>query len=117
MVQFENLQLAMNVATVAVNAHGPLLINCLHDVLARGQEIAVHGVHRGGAVAIVTAQVQTRHELRTMELGFPMADDPDMHEELIEDFDDAAAAIMDITSTQDVINKVFDQFVLGTNYQ
>ena len=43
-----------------------------------------------------------------MELGFPMADDPDMHEELIEDFDDVAVAIVDITSAQDVINKVFD---------
>ena len=43
-----------------------------------------------------------------MEPGFMMANDPDMHEELIEDFDDAAAAIMDITSAQDVINKVFD---------
>ena len=43
-----------------------------------------------------------------MELGFPMADDHDMHKELIEDFDDAATAIMDIISAQDVINKVFD---------
>jgi len=43
-----------------------------------------------------------------MEPGFMMANDPDMHEELIEDFDDAAAAIMDITSAQDVINKVLD---------
>ena len=43
-----------------------------------------------------------------MEQGFPMADDPNMHEDLIEDFDDAAATIVDITSTQDVINKVFD---------
>ena len=41
-----------------------------------------------------------------MEPGFLMADDPDMHEDLIEDFDDAAMAIMDITSTQYVINKV-----------
>ena len=32
-----------------------------------------------------------------MEPGFPMANDPDMHEELIEDFDDAIAAITDIT--------------------
>ena len=37
-----------------------------------------------------------------------MADDPDMHQELIEDFDDAAAAIVDITPAQDVVNKVFD---------
>ena len=43
-----------------------------------------------------------------MELGFLMADDPDMHKELIKDFDDTAAAIVDITPAQDVVNKVFD---------
>ena len=43
-----------------------------------------------------------------MESGFPMADDPNMHKELIEDFDDAAVAIVDITPAQDVVNKVFD---------
>jgi len=32
-----------------------------------------------------------------MEPGFPMADDPSMHEDLIEDFEDAASAIIDIT--------------------
>ena len=41
-----------------------------------------------------------------MEPGFPMADDPDMHEDLIEDFDDAAEAIVDIISAQDVINNI-----------
>ena len=34
-VQLENLQLAANVATAAVNAWGPLLINRLHDIPAR----------------------------------------------------------------------------------
>ena len=43
-----------------------------------------------------------------MEPGFPMADDPNMHEDLIEDFEDAATAIVDITLAQDVINNVFD---------
>ena len=43
-----------------------------------------------------------------MEPGFPMADDPDMHKELIEEFIDAAEAIVDITSALDVINHVFD---------
>ena len=92
----------------AINAQGPPLNNRLHDVLARVQEIALHGVHRGAAMALAVAQVQTGHDLRTMELGFPMADDLDMHEDLIEDFDDDAAAIVDITSAQEVINKVFD---------
>ena len=54
------------------------------------------------------AQVQTRHDLRPVEPGFPMADDLDMHKELIEDFNDATAAIVDITPVQDVVNKVFD---------
>ena len=97
-----------NSATVAVNARGPLLINRLHDVPTRIQEIALHGIRCGAAVALAMARVQTGHELCTMELGFLMADDPDMHEELIEDFDDVVQAIVDITSTQDVINKVFD---------
>ena len=43
-----------------------------------------------------------------MELGFPMADDLDMHEDLIEDFEDTAVAIMDINLAQDIINRVFD---------
>ena len=104
----ENLQLAANAATAAVNARGPLLNNRLQDVPTRIQEIALHGVHRGAAVALATAQVQTGHDLRIMEPGFLMADDPNTHKELIEDFDDDAAAIMDITPTQDVVNKVFD---------
>ena len=43
-----------------------------------------------------------------METSFPMGDGPKEHEELIEDFIDAAEAIVDITSAQDVINNVFD---------
>ena len=43
-----------------------------------------------------------------MEPGFPMADDPNMHKQLIEDFNDTVAAIVDITPAQDVVNKVFD---------
>ena len=59
-------------------------------------------------MALAAAQVQTGHGLRTMEPGFPMTDDPDMHEDMIEDFDAVSAAIMDITSAQDIINKVFE---------
>ena len=96
-VQLENLQLAANAATLAVNAWGPLLINRLHDILMCTQEITLHGVRHGVVVALAAAQVQKGHDLRTKELGFPMADDPNMHKELIEDFDDATAATVDIT--------------------
>ena len=43
-----------------------------------------------------------------METSFLMRDGPEEHEELIKDFVDAAEAIVDITSAQDVINNVFD---------
>ena len=70
--------------------------------------IALHGVHHGASVALATAQVQTGHELHTMETGFPMGDGPKEHEDLIAEFIDAAEAIVDITFAQDVINNVFD---------
>ena len=97
-----------NAATAAVNARGPLLINRLHDIPARAHEIAIHGIRRGAAVALAATQVQTGHDLCTMEPGFPMTDDSDMHKELIKDIDDAVAAIVYITPAQDVVNKVFD---------
>jgi len=59
-------------------------------------------------VALAAAQVQTVYELHTMETDFLMGDGPEEHEELIEDFVDAAEAIVGITSAQDVINNVFD---------
>ena len=43
-----------------------------------------------------------------METGFPMGNGPKEHEDLIEEFIDAAEAIVDIRSAQDVINNVFD---------
>ena len=43
-----------------------------------------------------------------MEIGFPMGDGPKEHADLLEEFIMAAEAIVDITSTQDVVNKVFD---------
>ena len=43
-----------------------------------------------------------------MEVGFPIGDGPEGHEDLIEDFTAPAEAIMDITSAQDVINNAFD---------
>ena len=52
--------------------------------------------------------VQTGYKLHTMETGFSMGDGPEEHEELIEESVNAAEAIVDITSAQDVINNVFD---------
>jgi len=43
-----------------------------------------------------------------METSFSMGVGSEEHEDLIEEFIDAAEAIVDITSAQDVINNVFD---------
>ena len=43
-----------------------------------------------------------------MEVGFPIGDGPKEHKDLLEEFIMAAEAIVDITSGQDVVNKVFD---------
>ena len=59
-------------------------------------------------MALTVAEVQTRYELHAMETGFPMGNGPEEHEDLLEEFVIAAEAIVDITSGQDVVNKVFD---------
>ena len=106
--QLESLQLAANTAVDAVNALGSSIDACRQDVPVRVWEIALHGVRHGAAVALIVAQVQTGYELHAMETGFLVGDGPEEHEDLLEEFVMAAEAIVDITSAQDVVNKVFD---------
>ena len=107
-MQLESLQLAVNAVIDAINARGSLLDACLQDILAHVQEITLHGARHGASVALTMAQVQTRYELHAMETRFPMGDDPEEHEDLMEEFVVAVEAIVDIMSAQDVVNKVFD---------
>ena len=107
-MQLESLQLAADATADAVNAWGSLIAARLQDVPVRVQEIALHGVHHGAAVALTAAQVQTGHDLHAMEVGFPIGDGPKGHEDLLKEFIVAAEAVVDITSAQDVVNKVFN---------
>ena len=91
-----------------VNARGSSIDACLQDVLIHVWEIALHGVCRGAAVALTVAQVRTGYEIHAMEIGLSMGDGPKEHEDLLKEFTMAAGAIVDITSAQDVVNKVFD---------
>ena len=54
-MQLESLQLAVNMAADAVNARGSLIDAHLQDILARVQEIALHGVRHGASVALTVA--------------------------------------------------------------
>ena len=69
-MQLESLQLATNAAMDAINARGSLINARLNDVPAYVQEIALHGVRHGVAVALTAVQVQTGYELHAMETGF-----------------------------------------------
>ena len=108
MVQLESLQLVANAAADAVNARGSPIASRLQDIPARVQEIALHDVRHGVAVALTAAQVQTGYELHAIETRFPMGDGPEEREDLLEEFTMTAEAVVDITSAQDVVNKVFD---------
>ena len=54
-MQLESPQLAANVAADAISARGPLINVHLHDILARIQEIALHGVRHGASMALAVA--------------------------------------------------------------
>ena len=95
-------------ATDAINAWGSLINARLQDISARIQEIALHDVRDGTSMALTVTQVQTEYELYAMETSFPVGDGPEEHEDLLEEFVVAAEDIADITSAQDVVNKVFD---------
>ena len=82
-MQLESLQLAVNVAMDAINARGSPIDACLQDDPICVREIALHGVRHGAAVALTTAQVQTRYELHTMETGLPMGNGLEEHEDLM----------------------------------
>ena len=56
-MQLESLQLATNVAVDVGNARGSLIDARLCDVLARVQEVALHGVCHGTTVTLTAAQV------------------------------------------------------------
>ena len=90
--------MAANVVVDTVNARGSPIDTRLQDIPACVQEIALHGVHHGASVALTAAQVRTGHDLHAMEVGFPIGNGPEGHEDLIEDFTAAAEAIVNITS-------------------
>ena len=85
-MRLESLQLAANVAADVINAQGSLIDARLRDIPAHVQEIALHGVRHGASVALTAVQVQTWYELHAMEIGFPMGDGPEEHEDLLEEF-------------------------------
>ena len=63
MSQVQTLHAAAATATGSVNARGDTVAAHLQDIPNCVREVAGHGVRRGAAVALATAQFQTGHDL------------------------------------------------------
>ena len=107
--QVQTLHAASATATESVNARGDTVAACLQDIPNRVREVAEHGVHRGAAVALATAQFDTGHDLLQVEpFHFPLGSENWWaFEELADDMEMAAAAISENVSIEAVIGNIF----------
>ena len=92
-----------------MNARGDTVAARLQDISNRVREVAGHGVRRGTAVALATAQLESGHDFLQIELvHFPLgSEDWWAFEELADDMEMAAAAISEDVSIEVVIGNVF----------
>ena len=71
------------------------------------KEVALHGICHGAAVALAIALVRSGHDLRLVEPGFLEGEDLDDYQDLVEEFEGAGNAMVNITSAKEVVNNVF----------
>ena len=95
-----------------MNTRGDTVAARLQDIPNRVREVAGHGVRRGAAVALATAQFQTGHDLLQIEpVYLPLgSEDWWVFEELADDMEMAAAAISADVSIEAVIDNVFANY-------
>jgi len=105
--QLESLRSATDRAAGFVNARGTVPVVCLHDILNRVREVALHGVRHGATMALAAAQARSGHNLRLLPHGFPDATYPGEHKCLVEDFMSAANSVAFNTLANDIVGKVF----------
>ena len=81
----------------------------LRDIPRRVREVAGHGVRRGAAVALATAQFQSGHDFLQVEpVHLPLgSEDWWAFKELADDMEMAATAISEEVSIEAVIDNVF----------
>jgi hypothetical protein len=105
----QDLHAAAATTTGSVNARGDTVAARLQDIPNRVRDVARHGVRRGAAVALATAQFRIGHDLLQVEpvrlsLG---SEDWWIFEELTDDMEMAATAISEDVSIEAVIGNVF----------
>jgi hypothetical protein len=85
------------------------VVGALNDIAPSAEEIALHGVHAGAAAGVAAAQL--RHGVQLADSLTPTFVEECMDkgfDELVEEFTDRANAVADVTSAEDIVNKVFE---------
>jgi hypothetical protein len=92
-----------------VNARGDTVVACLQDIPNHIREVVGHGVRRGAAIVLATAQFQTGHDLLQVEPVHLLLGSEDwwVFEELADYMEMAAAAISEDVSIEAIIGNVF----------
>ena len=92
-----------------MNACGDTVAACLRDIPRRVREVAGHGVRRGAAVALATAQFQSGHDFLQVEpVHLPLGGEEWWaFEELADDMEMVATAISEEISIEAIIGNVF----------
>ena len=76
----------------------------------RAREVALHGVRHEATIDLVIAQVRSGHDLRPLQPCFLDGKDPDIYQELVDDFEGATEAVVHITPVEGIVNHVFFGF-------
>jgi hypothetical protein len=71
------------------------------------QEVALHIIRHGATVALAIAQVCSWHHLHPLQPGFLDSEDPDIYQELVDDFEGNTKARAHITLAKGIVNHVF----------
>lgn len=87
-----------------VRAQGESRVERVLDTPERVHVAVERGVHRGAAVALIAAQVQMGHDLRHA-VGFPKGLNATHFEEVIDQFDDAAKAVLAEMPAEEVLHE------------
>ena len=107
--QIQALHAAAATAIGSVNARGNTVTARLQDIPNRVREVAGHGVRRGAAVALATAQLESGHDFSHVEPAhFPSgSEDWLAFEDLADDMKMAATAISEDVSIEANIGNIF----------
>jgi hypothetical protein len=77
----------------------------VENIYTRVHEVALHGVRHGAALGFAVAQIHTGQSLHGLNVALPEEDEE--IEAITDDFEPAAEAIANGTSSADVLNGVF----------